>query len=97
MAVTVPKSLLWKAIRAKCLDCCCQQQGEVDQCPVEQCPIWPYRYGKSIQAREKRLAYLHSKDSNTEVEIDEDDEIDNLSDEDAEESNDKTGEVETEK
>lgn len=35
-----------KAIRAKCLDCCCGQVVEVRLCPVEKCSLWPYRMGK---------------------------------------------------
>jgi hypothetical protein len=34
-----------KAIRAKCLDCCCYQPGEVKACPAETCPLWPFRMG----------------------------------------------------
>lgn len=34
-----------KAIRAKCLDCCSDQPGEVRLCPSENCPLWPYRMG----------------------------------------------------
>ena len=36
-----------KAIRAKCLDCCCDQANEVKLCPVEDCPLWPFRFGKN--------------------------------------------------
>ena len=35
-----------KAIRAKCLDCCCGQAKEVRLCPVQKCPLYPYRFGK---------------------------------------------------
>jgi len=35
-----------KAIRAKCLDCCCGQRGEVRQCSVCTCSLHPYRLGK---------------------------------------------------
>lgn len=35
-----------KAIRAKCLDCCCGQAKEARLCPVEKCPLYPYRFGK---------------------------------------------------
>ena len=35
-----------KAIRAKCLDCCCGQKNEVRLCPACNCPLWPYRMGK---------------------------------------------------
>lgn len=34
-----------KAIRAKCLECCCGQMGEVRQCTIEDCPLWEYRNG----------------------------------------------------
>lgn len=36
-----------KAIRAKCLDCCCWQQQEVRLCPATGCPLHPYRMGKN--------------------------------------------------
>lgn len=35
-----------KAIRAKCLDCTCQQPKEVRLCPIITCALWPYRLGK---------------------------------------------------
>ena len=35
-----------KAIRAKCLDCCCNQIVEVRECQIEKCPLRPYRMGK---------------------------------------------------
>jgi len=35
-----------KAIRAKCLDCCCQQMKEVKECQIQTCHLWPYRMGK---------------------------------------------------
>ena len=34
-----------KAIRAKCLDCCCGSFQEVKECPVKSCGLWPYRLG----------------------------------------------------
>lgn len=34
-----------KAIRAKCLDCCCGQAREVKLCACESCPLYPYRMG----------------------------------------------------
>lgn len=39
-----------QAIRAKCLDCSCQQPKEVRLCPVTRCPLWPYRMGKRPKA-----------------------------------------------
>ena len=35
-----------KAIRLKCLDCCCGQSAEVRRCPVTDCPLWRYRMGR---------------------------------------------------
>ena len=35
-----------KAIRAKCLDCCCTQYSEVTNCTVVKCALYPYRLGK---------------------------------------------------
>lgn len=34
-----------KAIRLKCLDCCCGQIVEVKNCPCSDCPLYIYRYG----------------------------------------------------
>lgn len=34
-----------KAIRQKCLQCCCEQPKEVRLCTVERCALWPYRMG----------------------------------------------------
>lgn len=34
-----------KAIRAKCLDCCCDSMQEVRLCPISDCPLHPYRFG----------------------------------------------------
>ena len=36
-----------KAIRAKCLDCCCDQKDEVKLCPATTCPLYPFRLGKN--------------------------------------------------
>ena len=34
-----------KAVRNKCLDCCCESADEVRLCPVEDCSLWPFRMG----------------------------------------------------
>lgn len=34
-----------KAIRAKCIDCCCGQMYEVTKCVCDDCPLWEYRMG----------------------------------------------------
>lgn len=36
-----------KAIRAKCLDCCCGSANEVKLCPSPSCPLYPFRLGKN--------------------------------------------------
>jgi hypothetical protein len=36
------KSYKW-AIKAKCLDCCCWQEGEVKKCPAVDCPLYLHR------------------------------------------------------
>jgi len=35
-----------KAIRAKCVDCTCNQVKEIRECPVTECSLYPYRLGK---------------------------------------------------
>lgn len=32
-----------KAIREKCLDCCCGNASEVRKCVAVDCPLWPFR------------------------------------------------------
>lgn len=39
-----------KAIRLKCLDCCCGNSAEVRRCPCTKCPLWRYRMGNEIKA-----------------------------------------------
>lgn len=36
-----------KAIRAKCLECCCGQQNEVKLCPCTDCALYPFRFGRN--------------------------------------------------
>ena len=36
-----------KAIRAKCLDCCCGQSAEVKNCGIIRCPLHPFRMGNN--------------------------------------------------
>ena len=46
MAERVSRS---KAIRLKCLDCCCDQAAEVRKCPATNCPLWRFRMGREIK------------------------------------------------
>lgn len=55
-----------KAIRAKCLDCCCGQSFEVRLCPIKDCPLYPYRDGhnpnrKGTGNRNPKFENLKSK------------------------------------
>lgn len=36
-----------KAIRAKCLDCSNGSSNEVKLCEIEQCALYPFRFGKN--------------------------------------------------
>ena len=55
-----------KAIRAKCLDCCCDQTEEVKNCPMDDCPLHPFRFGKNPY-RTKRELTDEQKDHMREV------------------------------
>ncbi len=43
-----------KAIRKKCLDCCCWQFNEVKLCEITLCPLWPYRTGHKAENDDSR-------------------------------------------
>lgn len=36
-----------KAIRLKCLNCCCGSSHEVKLCPCTKCPLYPFREGRN--------------------------------------------------
>lgn len=36
-----------KAIRAYCLSCVCGSSTEVDRCPIEECALYPFRFGRN--------------------------------------------------
>lgn len=42
-----------KAIRTKCLDCCCWNSNEVRLCTVESCALYPYRMGHNPYIKRK--------------------------------------------
>lgn len=44
-----------KAIREKCLDCCCGSTAEVRDCPVAKCPLHPFRFGKNPYRQRKEM------------------------------------------
>lgn len=61
-----------KAIRLKCLDCCCGSSNEVSLCPSKECPLWRYRRGKE-EHDELYYASHKTKNQNEEVEVEEND------------------------
>jgi len=36
-----------KAIREKCLECCCGSSQEVKLCEISDCALYPFRFGKN--------------------------------------------------
>src|SRR4029077_11740004 len=36
-----------KALRLRCLDCCCGSAPEVRKCTAVACPSWPFRMGRN--------------------------------------------------
>lgn len=44
-----------KAIRAKCLDCCCGNSNEVRLCTCEDCALFPFRFGKNPYRTKQEL------------------------------------------
>lgn len=44
-----------KAMRAKCLDCCCGSANEVKLCTIPGCPLYPYRFGRNPSRRPRKL------------------------------------------
>ena len=45
-----------KAIREKCLDCCCGSAAEVRKCVALDCPLWPFRMGRNPFRKKRELS-----------------------------------------
>lgn len=45
------KENMWKNIRKKCMNCSGESENEVRLCPVLNCPLFPYRFGKADKRR----------------------------------------------
>lgn len=50
-----------KAIRSKCLDCCCDSPKEVKLCHIKDCALHPYRLGRNPRLRAAYLAREEKK------------------------------------
>ncbi|MFX1538555.1 MAG: hypothetical protein ACFFDI_30560 [Promethearchaeota archaeon] len=42
-----------EAVRKYCLWCCCNQSKEVRLCPVNKCPLYPFRFGRNPDKQHK--------------------------------------------
>lgn len=58
-----------KAIRIKCIDCCCGNMAEVRKCPASNCPLWRYRMGKEIRDNEALEENTSFSDENEEEDL----------------------------
>ena len=45
-----------KAIREKCIDCCCGDTSEVRKCVAFDCALWPFRMGKNPFRKKRELS-----------------------------------------
>jgi len=45
-----------KAIRTRCLDCCCGNASEVRKCVSIECPSWPFRMGVNPFRAKRQLS-----------------------------------------
>ena len=45
-----------KAIREKCLDCCCANAAEVRKCVAVDCALWPFRMGANPFRKKRELS-----------------------------------------
>lgn len=50
MAIKVSKNVLWKAIRAQCVECMGGQMYDVSGCSAKKCSLYPFRMGCSAKA-----------------------------------------------
>jgi hypothetical protein len=51
-----------KAIREKCLDCCCGNAAEVRKCVAVDCPLWPYRMGTNPLRKKRELSAAQKRE-----------------------------------
>jgi hypothetical protein len=51
-----------KAIREKCLDCCCANAAEVRKCVAVDCPLWPFRMSTNPFRKKRELSPAQKRD-----------------------------------
>ena len=45
-----------RAIKLKCLDCSTYNINEIKECPVKNCPLYPFRLGKNPFRKKKEIS-----------------------------------------
>ena len=55
MALEVKKADLWKAIKQFCYECNGESKAEVAKCTGYTCPLYEYRFGLPMGARNRRV------------------------------------------
>jgi hypothetical protein len=45
-----------RAIREKCISCCCGNKAEVRRCPATDCPLWVFRMGVEVNGKDRSAA-----------------------------------------
>lgn len=53
-----------KAIRAKCIDCCCGSRKEVEACELSKCPLYEFRLGTDSSATPESINFSNNKKTN---------------------------------
>ena len=56
MPMSTTKAEMLRTMRMKCLDCTCNQVKEVQLCPAEDCPLWPFRMGKDPNKKARQMS-----------------------------------------
>ena len=51
-----------KAIREKCLDCCCGNAAEVRKCVAVDCALWPFRMGTNPFRKKRELSHQQKQE-----------------------------------
>ena len=50
-----------KAIRAKCIDCCCGSRKEVEACELSKCPLHEFRLGADCSSSTEPINSSNNK------------------------------------
>lgn len=50
-----------KAIKAKCMDCVCDDREEMVHCQVTDCALFPFRFGKNPYRDKRELSEEHKE------------------------------------